>query len=347
MTMAVAHASRDLNGGGHFLLVSDTRITYEKRTYDRYTKTRWIWRRCGGISSGSSLPVTLAIENSRATLFKESAEREASGKPPLSLWDISRIIMPDLRYFYRELEHTTENPRCHLVISGFFNDGSVGLMRVKFEPERTGSIEVFRPRPGQSVGVIIGDEKFQASMMRALRRAYEADNRDVLLSAFWDLINHQGASSIGGGLDVAVCASDQDMVRWLLLEIQGRVFFRGLPISRWPEGVEPTRIAYDPSVFAECEQEEGEEADHTEQPIGCYIKYLDAGDGYAGLIFDEEPDWALTDGRVDPSKIPTKQCVHCDNIQVALETECLRCRRGIFRKVRTNIDDLIGSVFKR
>jgi hypothetical protein len=79
MTLALAIASR-IDNVGRIWLVSDTRIentTKEKSgsytfDYDSYTKTRWIWGSCALISSGASLPVTLAVETSRPAIFGEN-----------------------------------------------------------------------------------------------------------------------------------------------------------------------------------------------------------------------------------------------------------------------------------
>lgn len=336
MTMAIAFADRD-PAVCRVSLMSDSRLTVDservKFAYDSYTKTRWLAAKTALVSAGESLPVNMAIESSRPMIYELNRRRRVEGQSPSSLWDDASVFIHNLKYFYRVLRQDKETAQTHVILAGFFKDGSSGLIRIRYDPDG-GSIEIFRPRLRARCALVIGgDQVLQSVMIRAIREAQKASNEHIIYSAFWDILKHAGepTESIGGGFDVGICDSSSEVFQWLPIEVEGRTFYRGVPVREMPKDLLPFKVEYDPTVYAAYERQPSDESDRTGEPIGAYFHKSQKDDGDASLLVGSEPDWRLTDCTTHPYIF--KECTSCGNRQFALRPDCCSCRSAIFREL--------------
>jgi hypothetical protein len=263
MTLASAIAIRPDEGTPFLLTFSDSRLTLRSSTNGDPPWTNAVIKSVGlGVRSAvlmagsTTLPVVTAAEGARGLIANANVNRAPH---TMSLLEEARQFLTFHQLAFRSVPDSSSHC-ADAIIAGFFADGVPGLVHVR-NANGSAHLDVYRPRKGDFAVVTIGEAYFAGIATQAIGETLSGSTTGGVLinkvaSVFWDIISHEGAPGIGGGLCVGRCCPDNSCWQWPMVTIDGASFYRGLPIEKVPDEWLPSTVTvdHDTSLFAQVER---------------------------------------------------------------------------------------------
>jgi hypothetical protein len=261
MTLATAFAFHD-NGGTRLVAAfSDSRLSLaradSRSTSDYALKSIGLGPRSALLMAGDTvLPTVAAAEIARAMIVNSNVNRREEGKIDISLLAEVAIFLGAFGACCKPFKMAN----VQVLLTGFHSDGVPGIVRVELADGKF-NIGVHRPPRGGFCVASIGDTYYASIATKAVvdALAIRSNVNQVLsrtASTFWDIMQHQGAPGIGGGLSFGWCIAGHSIWQWDPVRIVDQLFHRGLPMSEVPKEWEPSvlHLDHDPEFFAKVEQ---------------------------------------------------------------------------------------------
>lgn len=295
MTIAVAYALRSTIDDPHRIgIFADSRATYSSDDYyDYFVKTLQLGPRSAMAAAGPAAPYLAAAELARPLIASTNAARVKQGNRVLSVWEEAGVFLGFLRPLYAAVPSDSE---LHPLIVGFFKDGSAGIVEISLNKAAL-MVTIWKPDSDQIIARATGVREYLPLVEESVRRGVTTGGKiDGIVSVLHDLAKHQGepARTIGGGISVGHCRDGLKDFIWLMLEVEGRILYRGFDYtdSLPPQAPTPKKVEYDPSLYAQLEKE------HLANPFSTrdvpFAYYAEGANGKVvgtPLLIGEEPDW--------------------------------------------------------
>lgn len=254
MTLAMAIVlNRESPNVNEVQFLADSRLTTTSGAFDHAIKVVSLGLRSAVAMAGATtLPVWTAVECARPWISYTNRERTKNGEPCLSVWEEAAILLAYLEPAHAHAVSLMLDPECQVLLGGFLKSGTACVFEFRFT-DGTFHVVLHAPPPGEKRCAVIGTPEYA----NLLRKAYDAKGTYYdAMSVLWDIVKHQGLSTagIGGGVSFAFCTSEMEEFSWRPIEVDGRIFHRGLPLEKVRGAHVALKIPYDPSLFAELER---------------------------------------------------------------------------------------------
>lgn len=251
MTLGFAIAAWPKDGDAIVGVAADTRVSANGAALtDAGMKTYELGGRCAAAVSGHALPPMMAAELTRS--FVENHNRRTPDRP-VGFIDTARLFG-----FFLKRAAMEQGASCFISIAGFLSTNrpclavatvSPGFNRVAFK----------KIEPGETAAIPVGEPRAARLLLEAMATA-RRNGRPVVgtaLAMLFYIAQLDGAfDSVGGGISVGTCLASGSNFSWPIIEIDGRLFLRGMNVTEhhrasWPK---PEALAYDQAWCAAEDQ---------------------------------------------------------------------------------------------